>query len=122
MTINLTNPITEKLTVEQLAGQNDDCYGERIGYEVMVDDEVFALIPQAPEEETPKVGEIVTVSSFGLARRAQVIRVLSGFEDDYKDQWIIKENENTYKVHESIYSEKRGKKEHSYKVKKEDLN
>jgi|GEM_PF-3738480 hypothetical protein len=118
MTINLTNPITENLTIEQLAGQNDDCFGKRIGYEVMADDEVFALIPQGMEEDSAKIGQTVTVSSFGLPRRAQVIRVLSGFENDYTDQRIAEENETTYKIHESTYSQMKGKKERSYKIKK----
>ncbi|WP_088187043.1 hypothetical protein [Desulfosporosinus sp. FKA] len=122
MTINLTNPITENLTIEQLAGQNDNCFGKRTGYEVIADNEVFALIPQAEEDETAQIGEIVTVGSFGLPRRAQVVRVLSGFEDDYTDQRIIEENEVIYKVQEYTYSQMEGKKEYSYEIKKEILN
>lgn len=122
MPINLTNPITEHLTFEQLAGQNDNCFSKRIGYEVIADDEIFALIPQAMEEDIAKIGETVTVSSFGLPRRAQVVRVLSGFEHDYIDQQITEENETTYKIHESTYNQMNGKKDRSYKIKKEGLN
>lgn len=119
MPINLTNPITENLTVEQLAGRNDDCYMKRTGYEVLADDEIFALIPQAPEGDMAKIGETVTVSSFGLPRRAQVVRVLSGYENSYIEQTIVGETENTYKIWECTFSQSDGINERNFEIEKD---
>lgn len=115
MTLNLSNPITENLSLEQLAGKADDCYTPRIGYEVAADGERFALLPLFSEGEEAKIGETVTVSSLGLPRRAQVVRVLSGYEETYTDREIVGQNESTYEIRERTH-DKSGMRERSYEI------
>ncbi|MDA8226527.1 MAG: hypothetical protein M0T74_02270 [Desulfitobacterium hafniense] len=118
MTLNLTNPITEDLRVEHLAGANEPCQEKRTGYEVILDGDKFALKPIAKDEQA-KIGEEVTVSSMGKMRRGQVVRVLSGYEHSYIDQKIVDETEDLFKVQEVSHSTKEGITERDFEVPKD---
>lgn len=110
MATNLINPVTKSLEIGQLAGAEDECYQNRTGYEVIVANEKYALIPIATEE-TARIGEEVQVDSMGIMKQGQVVRVLSGFQEDYREQILLGETTAGIRVLERHYDVQSGLKE-----------
>lgn len=102
MALNLNNPITENLSASLLAGPDDDCQGQRTGYEVIVMDEKYALLPLSSHTNA-KIGEEVQIDSMGLMKRGIVVRILSGTQAEFIEQTVVEETDSTYRVHERIY-------------------
>jgi hypothetical protein len=107
MALNLINPITQSLEIGQLAGPDDECYQNRTGYEVIVANERYALIPIATEE-TARIGEEVQVDSMGAMKRGQVVRILSGFQEDYTEQILIGDVNEGIRVLERYFNTENG--------------
>lgn len=110
MTANLINPITQSLEIGQLAGPEDACYQDRTGYEVIVANEKYALIPIATEE-TARIGEEVQVDSMGIMKRGQVVRVLSGVQEEYTEQVLLGETTEGIRILERRYDVQSGLEE-----------
>jgi len=110
MAANLINPVTKSLEIDQLARSGDECYQQRTGYEVIVANEKYALIPIATEE-TAQIGEEVQVDSMGIMTRGQVVRVLSGFQEEYTEQILLEETTQGIQVLERHYDGQSGLQE-----------
>ena len=107
MALNLINPVTLSLDVGQLSGPEDECFQNRTGYEIIVANEKYALIPIATEE-IARIGEEVQVDSMGVMKRGQVVRVLSGFQEEYTDQILLGETTEGIRVLERHFSHQSG--------------
>jgi hypothetical protein len=107
MALNLINPVTQSLEISQLAGPGDECFQSRIGYEVIVANEKYALLPIAADENA-RIGEEVEVDSMGLMKRGRVIRVLSGFQEEYLDQILRGETTQGIRVLERHFDTRNG--------------
>lgn len=107
MALNLINPVTQSLEAGQLAGPEDECYQSRTGYEVIVANEKYALIP-IHTEEIARIGEEVQVDSMGAMKRGKVVRVLSGFQEDYTEQILLEEEAKKIRILERHYDYQNG--------------
>jgi len=110
MAVNLINPVTRSLEIGQLSKMGDECYSIRTGYEVIVANEKYALVPIATDD-TAQIGEEVQVDSMGIMTRGRVIRVLSGSQEEYTDQILLEEVEQGFQFLERHFDVQSGLQE-----------
>lgn len=110
MAVNLINPVTQSLEIDQLSKMGDECYSNRTGYEVIVANEKYALVPIATDD-IAEIGEEVQVDSMGIMTRGQVIRVLSGSQEEYTDRILLEETEQGIQFLERHYDVQSGLQE-----------